>query len=175
MEVRPLQPDDDRSAFTSGDADLDRFFSRFAGQNQFKHHIGTTYVAVAYGTIWGYATVSMAHIEVEDLSQDLAKRLPRYPLPVLRLARLAVASQGQGHGIGGALLYAVFQLALAQAQAVGCVSVLVDAKPQAVGWYLRYGFTELPVLQGGAASRPRPTAMFLPLSVVRAASTASNT
>jgi GNAT superfamily N-acetyltransferase len=174
MEVRPLRPDDDRSGFTSGDADLDRFFARFAGQNQFKHHIGTTYVAVASGTIWGYATVSMAHIEVEDLPQDLAKRVPRYPLPVLRLARLAVAAQGQGQGIGGALLYAVFQLAVTQSDTVGCVGVLVDAKPQAVAWYVRYGFTELPLLQGGAASRPRPTAKFLPLSSVRAASATRN-
>lgn len=170
MEVRPLRPEDDRSQFTSGDVDLDRFFSRYAGQNQFKHHIGTTYVAVASDAIWGYATVSMAHVEVEDLPPDLAKRLPRYPLPVLRLARLAVAAQAQGQGVGGALVYAVFQLALAQADAVGCVGVLVDAKPQAIGWYARYGFTELPVLSGGAAARPKPTAMFLPLSAVRAAS-----
>lgn len=169
MEVRPLRPDDDRARFTSGDLDLDRFFTRYAGQNQFKHHIGTTYVAVVSDAIWGYATVSMAHLEVEDLPPDLAKRLPRYPLPVLRLARLAVASQAQGQGVGGALLYSVFQLALAQADAVGCVGVLVDAKPQAISWYARYGFTELPVLAGGAAARPRPIAMFLPLGSVRAA------
>ena len=37
---------DDRTRFRSGDADLDRFFQAYAGQNQFRHHIGTTYVAV---------------------------------------------------------------------------------------------------------------------------------
>jgi hypothetical protein len=36
IEIRPLRPDDDRQAFSSGDADLDRFFRKYAGQNQFR-------------------------------------------------------------------------------------------------------------------------------------------
>jgi hypothetical protein len=44
--VRRLEPRDDRTRFRSGNVDLDRFFARYAGQNQFRHHIGTTYVAV---------------------------------------------------------------------------------------------------------------------------------
>ena len=35
FEIRVLEPRDDRSAFRSGDDDLDRFFRRFASQNQF--------------------------------------------------------------------------------------------------------------------------------------------
>jgi hypothetical protein len=31
MEVRALRESDDRSQFTSGDPDLDRFFHKFAG------------------------------------------------------------------------------------------------------------------------------------------------
>ena len=37
---------------------LDRFFARYAGQNQFRHHIGATYVALESETILGFATVS---------------------------------------------------------------------------------------------------------------------
>ena len=37
----------------SGDADLDRFFHKFAGQNQFRHYVGVTYVAVADRRILG--------------------------------------------------------------------------------------------------------------------------
>jgi hypothetical protein len=50
LEVRVLQPGDDRSGFVSGDPDLDRFFQKYAGQNQFRYHVGTTYVAVSDGT-----------------------------------------------------------------------------------------------------------------------------
>lgn len=49
------------------------------GQNQFKHHIGTTCAAVASDALWGYATVSMAHLEVETLPSHLAKRRLGYP------------------------------------------------------------------------------------------------
>lgn len=169
MEIRPLREQDERSGFSSGDVDLDRFLAKYAGQNQFRHHVGTTYIATEAGTIWGYATVSMGHIEVEALPEGLAKRLPRYPLPILRLARLAVAEQAQGRGVGSALLFAMFQLALSQADVVGCVGLVVDAKPQAVEWYKRYGFNPMPVLEGGASARPLPTPMFLALNTIRAA------
>ena len=58
IEVRILKPSDDRTRFRSGNTDLDRFFVRYAGQNQFRHHIGTTYVAVENNSIKGFATVS---------------------------------------------------------------------------------------------------------------------
>jgi hypothetical protein len=58
IEVRLLRPDDERKGFCSGNLDLDRFFVRYAGQNQFRHHIGTTYVAVEDDIIKGFVTVS---------------------------------------------------------------------------------------------------------------------
>ena len=54
IEVRPLRLHDRRDQFASGDIDLDRFFQKFAGQNQFRLHIGTTYVAVGADEIVGF-------------------------------------------------------------------------------------------------------------------------
>jgi hypothetical protein len=90
MEIRGLREDDDRSRFRSGDVDLDRFFHRFAGQNQFRHHVGVTYVAIDGGSILGFVTIAPGQIEIDALPPTSRKALPRYPLPVLRLARLAV-------------------------------------------------------------------------------------
>ena len=84
ITVRPLHPEDDRSNFRSGNVGLDRFFRRYAGQNQFKHHIGTTYVAVEDGEIVGFATVVASQIEISHLPAERRTCLPRYPLPVLR-------------------------------------------------------------------------------------------
>jgi hypothetical protein len=67
LEIRALREDDDRTPFRSGDADLDRFFHQFAGQNQFRLHLGVTYVAVEDRTILGFATVAAAHVEIDDL------------------------------------------------------------------------------------------------------------
>ncbi len=165
--VRRLEPDDDRGAFRSGNADLDRFFTSYAGQNQFRHHIGTTYVAVdAMKRIVGFATVSASQIAPEPLVRSGHGRLPKYPVPVLRLARLAVATDAKGRGIGGQLLQAVVALARRMADDVGCVGIVVDAKPEAVAFYEKLGFFPLDVLAGELGDRPSPTPMFLELGQV---------
>lgn len=167
MEIRALRPDDDRSGFSCGDSDLDRFFVRYAGQNQFRHQIGTTYVAAEGAAIAGFATVSAGGIEIDRLPATTRKKLPRYPLPVLRLARLGVDARTQGRGVGGELLAFVCGLASRMGEEVGCVGVLVDAKPGAVDFYARYGFVALDALQGQSAARPEPALMFLPTTAIR--------
>jgi len=52
------------------------------------------------------------------------------------------------------------------ADRVGCIGVLVDAKPDAVEYYRRYGFEELDILEGALGDRPPPIPMFLPLAAV---------
>jgi len=167
LAIRALRASDDRSEFNSGNIELDRFFQRYAGQNQFKHHTGTTYVAADGDRLLGYATVSAAQIETRGLPTKLRKRLPSYPLPVLRLARLAVDQSAQGQGLGLELLRAVFTTAHQMADSVSCVGVVVDAKPEAVAFYAKYGFFELKdVLRGELNSRPQPTLVFLELGSI---------
>lgn len=167
LEVRKLTPEDDRSKFRSGNADLDRFFSRYAGQNQFRHHIGTTYVAVdGTDSIVGFATVAASELAPEVAAAAAMRRLPRYPVPVLRLARLAVDERARGKGVGSLLHQAVIALALQMAHDFGCVGVVVDAKPDAVSFYEKLGFVHLEVVAGELGDRPQPIAMFLELGTV---------
>lgn len=164
FEVRKLTPEDDRTRFHSGNEDLDRFFARYAGQNQFRHHIGTTYVAIApEGAIAGFATVSASEISPASMPAPKRKRLPKYPVPVLRLARLAVDDGYKGQGIGSLLLRAVFEIAARMADDMGCIGVVVDAKPEAVAFYDKLGFIPLEVLAGELGDRPQPLPMFLEL------------
>jgi GNAT superfamily N-acetyltransferase len=169
VDIRALRDGDDRSRFRSGDADLDRFFIKYAGQNQFRHHIGTTYIAVQDNRILGFVTVSPGHMESEELSAALGKRLPKYPLPILRLARLAVDQTCRGRGLGKELLAAVFDLALRMASDYGCVGILVDAKPGAVDFYGKFGFSARNAVSGGMHVAPRPTSMFLSVARLRQA------
>ena len=167
LDVRMLRSEDDRTRFESGNIELDRFFRRYAGQNQFKHHIGTTYVAVDGEQILGYVTVSGSQIEIPDLPLTKRRKLPKYPLPVLRLARLAIGQQVQGQGMGELLLKTVFMLAWQMADDFGCVGVVVDAKAEAVAFYGRYGFTVMKEVEHGQlGDRPRPTPMFLELKAI---------
>lgn len=118
IRIRRLKPRDDRSGFHSGNIDLDRFFQRYAGQNQFRHHIGTTYVAVQENCITGFVTVSSGEMVADRLPNTLHGRLPSYPLPILRIARLAVDERHQGQGIGRLLLQAMLELALEEVNSI---------------------------------------------------------
>jgi GNAT superfamily N-acetyltransferase len=169
VEIRALRESDDRASFRSGDPDLDRFFHQFAGQNQFRHHLGVTYVAVEDRTILGFATVAAAHVEIDDLPVAARRKLPQYPLPVLRLARLAVDESSQGQGLGLQLLRFVLRLALQMADDYGCVGVIVDAKPDAEAFYVRYGFVPVDAVEGRSDARPAPTPMFLSIRAIRGA------
>jgi GNAT superfamily N-acetyltransferase len=165
-EIRPLRPDDDRGAFSCGQPDLDRFFHHYAGQNQFRLHLAVTYVATAQERLLGFATVSVGSLERRTLpSPRLRRRLPGYPLPVLRLARLAVDHRAQGLGVGSGLLRHVLDLALVQRDSLGCIGVVTDAKPEAIAFYSRYGFEPLEGVREGAL-HGGPTPLFLPLGAV---------
>lgn len=167
VTVRQLREGDDRTTFRSGHEDLDRFFQRFAGQNQFRLHIGTTYVALDdAGTIVGFVTVASCSIEVKDLPKKLAKKLPSYPIPALRLARMAVAEGRQRQGVGSTLMKAVFLLARDQARKSGCAFVVTDAKQGAEAYYERWGFEAVRVLAGQIDARPTPLPMFLELGAI---------
>ena len=166
VQIRRLTVEDDRTQFSSGDIELDRFFQRFAGQNQFRHYIGTTYVAECAAQLVGFVTVSSGEISTETLSHVVRKRLPDYPLPILRIARLAVDQRFQGHGIGKLLLKAMLELALQQRDQAGCVGVVVDAKPKAIPFYKQLGFAALDIISGELGSRPEPLPMFLPIQII---------
>lgn len=169
MEIRALRPSDDRSLFRCGDETLDRFFRQYAGQNQFRHYLGVTYVAVAGDRILGFATVAPRHIEIEELPERARKKLPRYPMPALGLARLAVDGSAQSMGLGEQLLRFVLKLASKMADEVGCSVVVVDAKPGATPFYAKYGFTPFDPVEGQSDACPRPTAMVLMMQDILAA------
>ena len=168
VEIRPLRKEDDRSRFSCGQSELDRYFQHYAGQNQFKLHVAVTYVATLSDDIVGFATVAVGVLERQSLpSASLRRRLPGYALPVLRIARLAVDTRARGLGIGRGLLRHVLRLAVEQRDALGCIGVVTDAKPDAVSFYEGLGFSQLHGIREGSL-HGEPTAMFLPLATVAA-------
>ena len=169
IELRKLRPNDDRSTFQPGDEALDRFFREYAGQNQFRRHLGATYVALDGGRVLGFATIAPGQIEVEAMPPAMRKGLPLYPIPILRLARLAVDRSSQSRGLGEQLLCLVCALASKMAGEYGCAGVVVDAKSEAVGFYARCGFVPFEAIEGQAGARPRPATMFLPMRAIQAA------
>jgi GNAT superfamily N-acetyltransferase len=166
VEIRPLAKDDDRSGLSCGQPDLDRFFEHYAGQNQFKLHLAVTYVAVVEARIVGFVTVAASSVERTNVpGPRLRRRLPAYPLPVLRVARLGVDTRAQGQGIGKALLQHVLRLAAEQRDRLGCVGIVTDAKDEAVGFYRSLGFVPLDGAREGLLQGD-PLPMFLAIDTV---------
>lgn len=165
--IRKLEVTDDVSGFRSGNTDLDRYLHRYAQTNQFQFGIGVTYLALEAGEIIGYATVSAAEGKEVDFEALRRKKLPRYPLPMLRLARLAVAATWQRKGVGNQLLRHVLGLALRMENEVGCGGVVVDAKPQAVKYYARFGFEPRPAAEGHVVTPESLLTLFLPTKTIQ--------
>ncbi len=166
IEIRALTQEDDRTLFRSGDPALDAYFLCYAGQNQFKHHVGVTYVACEGDQICGFVTLSTCTLVGSSIPDR--RRRPPYPLPALRIARLAVDERVRGVGLGKALLRFAIETAEWLRRQVGCVGLVVDAKPDAVSFYAKYGFVPFRAEQGESAVRPRLTPMFVALGSVPA-------
>lgn len=146
--VRPLASSDDRASFRSGVLELDAFLRTFAAQNA-KKDLTQTYVAVRSDSaaISGYYSVRMGEVVCELLPERERKRLPRYPLPVVHLARLAVDERERGKGLGEVLLLDAFERALMLSKAIGAAAIEVVAKDAGVAaFYAKYGFA--PLLDG---------------------------
>ncbi len=147
-----------RDRFDCGDAALNMFLSRQAGQQQRKD-FSKTYIALADGedAIAGFVTLSAGQVEASDLPVHL--KLPRYPVPILRMGRLAVDRHFQGQGIGRDLLAFALRLAIDFSERIGLYAVVVDAKDErAAAFYRRLGFR--PTLDDALC-------LYLPLAVLR--------
>jgi predicted N-acetyltransferase YhbS len=173
MEIRALRRTDVRTGFSCGEPDIDSFLLKYAGQNQFRHRIGVTYVAVEQERVTGFATVAATSVQLDLLPEEITRALPSYPPPALRLARMAVDLRLQRQGIGSELTLFVMALAVRMSHDVGCVGVLVDAKPDAVAFYERMGFFRLGLLEGRSTFRPVPATLFLPIDRVKEAARAA--
>lgn len=133
-----------RNDFDCGQPALNNFLQRLARQ-QAERDFNRTYVAVAQdeSRIRGFYAVSSASIDFANWPGGL--RLPRYPVPVARIGRLAVDVREQGKGVGAALLRHAMRLGASLAQQIGLSAVVVDARNEAASaFYARYGFQRFP-------------------------------
>jgi GNAT superfamily N-acetyltransferase len=156
----PIGRHHDRKAFDCGSPDLNDYLDRYARQN---HESGgaKTFVAVSPAEparVLGFYSISPGSVEFARVPARLTKKLGRYEVPVFRLGRLAIDRSIQGQGLGGDLLLAAGERALAVSAEVGGVALAIDAKDErAARWYERFG--ALPLLDD-------PLKLVLPLETI---------
>ncbi|MBI5481508.1 MAG: GNAT family N-acetyltransferase [Deltaproteobacteria bacterium] len=142
--VGPLEPRHDRRSFSCRVEALDRYLKEQATQDA-RRGVASVFVAEEQptGVILGYYTLSMAAVNLDRLPDHLGRKMPRYPtVPCVRLGRLAIHADAQGHGLGTHLL--MDAMARALRSEIAWAAFLVDAKDEAArSFYLRFGFESL--------------------------------
>lgn len=134
----------DASRFDCGHKALNTFIRLHALSGQ-QANISQTYVAVVGQTIVGYHTLVVGDVAYADAPERLAKGLPRHPVPILLLARLAVDQTWQGKGLGAALVADAMRRTLQVADIAGVRALLVHAKDEeAKSFYAHLGFEPFP-------------------------------
>ena len=139
--IKPLTASHDRTAFDCGEESLNDFLRRFARQNNEKG-LGRTYVAVKGDEphIYGYYTIASGALSFDTIPENL----PRYPIPVVHLGRLAVDESAKGQRLGKALLADALKRAVSLAYQLGIYAVEVYALTESAReFYLKFGFSEL--------------------------------
>jgi GNAT superfamily N-acetyltransferase len=130
--------------FTCGQPDLDRFLVRHALQAQ-QSNSSRTYVAVEDGEVVGFYTIVAGEVRHADAPTRVVKGMPRHPIPLLVLARLAVHSNRQGRGLGAGLLLDALERTLQVADVIGVRALAVHAKDdRAAAFYQHFGFAPSP-------------------------------
>jgi GNAT superfamily N-acetyltransferase len=144
--LESLRRDHDRAGFGCGEPALDEYLARFARQNH-ESGVARTFVAVSDvepARILGYYSLTAGAIDKANLPPS-ARRFPNFPVPMARLARLAVDRSQQGKRLGEHLLLDALARCVRVADDLGIAVVIIDAKhDQAKAFYLRYGFKTLP-------------------------------
>lgn len=138
--VRKLAASDGVQSFDCGEPALNLFLQRFALINQ-QSHSAQTYVSVLASEVVGFYSLAVGSVEPSAAAPRVIKGVPRHPVPVMILARLAVDRRHQGVGLGRALLKDALLRTAQAADIAGIRALLVHAKDDAAkAWYMHWEF-----------------------------------
>jgi GNAT superfamily N-acetyltransferase len=146
QDPEPLGATHVLGGFDCGTESLNRWLERHARQAQ---GAGSARIYVVHdeeqARVVGYHALAAASVTADQATSRAARGMPRHPIPAILLARLAVDSNVQGHGLGAWLLGDAMLRALNAADEVGIHVLLVHAiHESAASFYARHGFEPSP-------------------------------
>jgi GNAT superfamily N-acetyltransferase len=148
----------DRGQFNCGIEPLNVYLKQYALQNQ-KKGIVRNYVICSDRRVVGYYSLAYGSVAQAEAPPTITKRIGKYPVPVMILARLAVDLCAKGQGLGTALLKDAVLRTLQAADIAGLKAIFVQAKNDEVKqFYEKHGFIPSP---------HDPLHLFFPLDPLR--------
>ncbi len=157
----------DRSSFDCGENDLNIFIKKQA----FRHmQVGISKTMIlpditplvnGKHKICAFYTIAPSSIKREVLPAKLAKKLPRYPVPVFLLAQMAVHIDCHRRGLGKITLIKALEYLWQVSFKMSAYAIVVDCLNNNVKqFYKKYGFETL-------CDYNNKTRMYLPMGVVK--------
>jgi GNAT superfamily N-acetyltransferase len=109
----------------------------------------------------GFYSLSSLSLSLENLPQEIARKLPRYDaIPAALIGRLARDKRVRGQGVGELLLADAIRRILGASRSIAVFAIVVDAKDdRAADFYKTFGFRSFPL---------RQNRLFLPASTAAA-------
>lgn len=145
--IRPLDAGIETLSFECGSKPLDEYIRRYASQDVRKN-VARVFVATPItdpNKLVGFYTLSAGSVSCSNLPTSLARKLPRYPVPVALIGRLAIAIESQGQGLGSILLADACKKVSQASSALAVIGIIVDAKDdKSISFYKYFGFIPLP-------------------------------
>lgn len=162
LVITPLNKQHDRKNFDCGEHALNDYLRRNARQDVHRR-VSRVFVATSAENpteIVGYYSLNAGSLVANELPDEIRRRLPRYPLPVVILGRLAISTTQQGKGTGGVLLADALKRVIRASEVIAVYAIVVDAlNSSAADFYRQFGFLTLPTL---------PLKLFLPIETALA-------
>ena len=146
LQFQLLNKTHDRKHFSCGKLELDQYLQHFAAQD-IKRNISRIFVAIQKDKpeqIIGFFSLSANSLDVNDLPENIKQKLPKYPVPVSLLGRLAVSREFQNKGIGKILLAEALQRVYYASKAIAVYAIVVEALDNnAKNFYQKFGHLSL--------------------------------
>jgi ribosomal protein S18 acetylase RimI-like enzyme len=159
--IRSFDKAVDAASFRCGQPLLDEYIRRYASQDV-RRNVARVFMATPEDEphqLAGFFTLSAGSVSCSDLPEQLAKKLPLYPVPVALIGRLAVDIDFQGKGLGSILLADACQKVAHASATLAVAGIVVDAKDAAAAaFYRHFGFLTMP---------GKPTGLLLPTTAFR--------
>ncbi len=131
FETCLLEKNFERDEFDCGNEGLNTYLKTYASQDH-KRGLARVFVLVdQQDVIQGYYTLSAGNVSFEHLPPNISKKIPKYPIPVALIGRLAINGTYQKKGLGRYLLIDAFKRILDVNKQLAIFAVVVDAKDEA--------------------------------------------
>jgi hypothetical protein len=129
-----------RDQMNCGNADLDDWLKRYAGQSRRGNTAATWVITDDQHVVVCYATLSMTSIDRSSAPKALGQGAPSQ-IPSLLLGRLATDRSVAGLGLGTDMVHHVLKTAVELNLSAGCRAVVVNAlDASAYSWWKSLGF-----------------------------------